>query len=487
MSGRINLAVTGIQDQWLTGEPEFSYFLVNFKRHTKFSIEATETPFDGEPNFDTSLECRIPANKGDLIRSMMLKFTLPQPTVPNKTFNVTFQAVAGEGNKYFVDGVQQATLTLYEGTTYTFNNASHPSHPFRFSTTASPSYSDYTTGVTNPSTATVTFTPTSTTPSILYYYCALHNGMGGQINVKSLRYRESIGAQIIEHADLRIGGQTIERVTGDYIYMYNQIHNNHDDTDQSLYFLSGHGNYIPVSYDWDYSIMLPFYFFRHPSLALPVCAITKQLVEVEIKFRKLEDITVTYTTSSGAIEDPPSDVSSSIKKVSLITDFFYITENEKNFLLSRPIEYVITQIQLSQFKMKPGETKKSGMLNFKNPVKEMFFVAISDDVFKYNPIKNVTMKFNNNTIIDADNLMLSYEQPLKYYTGTTENNFGVYSFSLKPETYYPTGQVNMSRIAHNLIEIELDSPDSSFGHKVYVYAVNYNVLHVESGLGGLKF
>jgi len=390
MSGRINLAVTGIQDQWLTGEPEFSYFLVNFKRHTKFSIEATETPFDGEPNFDTSLECRIPANKGDLIRSMMLKFTLPQPT------------------------------------------------------------------------GTVS---------------------GG----KDVRYNKSVGSRIIEYADLRIGGQTIERVTGDYIYMYNQIHNNHDDTDQSLYFLSGHGNYIAVSYDWDYSVMLPFYFFRHPSLALPVCAITKQLVEVEIKFRKLEDITVTYTTSSGAIEDPPSDVSSSIKKVSLITDFFYITENEKNFLLSRPIEYVITQIQLSQFKMKPGETKKSGMLNFKNPVKEMFFVAISDDVFKYNPIKNVTMKFNNNTIIDADNLMLSYEQPLKYYTGTTENNFGVYSFSINPETYYPTGQVNMSRIAHNLIEIELDSPDSSFGHKVYVYAVNYNVLHVESGLGGLKF
>jgi len=390
MSGRINLAVTGIQDQWLTGEPEFSYFLVNFKRHTKFSIEATETPFDGEPNFDTSLECRIPANKGDLIRSMMLKFTLPQPT-------------------------------------------------------------------------------------------------GTVSSGKDVRYNKSVGSRIIEYADLRIGGQTIERVTGDYIYMYNQIHNNHDDTDQSLYFLSGHGNYIPVSYDWDYSVMLPFYFFRHPSLALPVCAITKQLVEVEIKFRKLEDITVTYTTSSGAIEDPPSDVSSSIKKVSLITDFFYITENEKNFLLSRPIEYVITQIQLSQFKMKPGETKKSGMLNFKNPVKEMFFLAISDDVFKYNPIKNVIMKFNNNTIIDADNLMLSYEQPLKYYTGTTENNFGVYSFSINPETYYPTGQVNMSRIAHNLIEIELDSPDSSFGHKVYVYAVNYNVLHVESGLGGLKF
>jgi len=481
MAGRINLAITGAQDQWLTSEPEFSHFLMNYKRHTKFSTENVETPFDGDANYDTSVECRIPDNKGDLVRSMMLKFTLPQPTTPDKTFMVT--AVDG---KYFIDGVQQATLTLYEGTTYTFSvNAS--SHPFRFSTTASPSYTVYESGVTDPGTSTVTFTPTSTTPSILYYYCSSHSGMGGQINVKSLRYRESIGAQIIEYVDLRIGGQTIERITGDYIYMYNQIHHTKDDTDQGLYFLTGHGQYISTSSDWDYSVMLPFYFFRNSSLSIPVCALTKQMVEVELKFKKLEDVTVSYTRTDGSISNPPLDVSSSIKKLSLVTDFFFVTEDEKNFIMSRPIEYVITQLQVSQFKLKAGISKKSGMLNFKHPVKEMFFLAVSDDVYKYNPIKNVTMKFNNNIIINADNLMLSYEQPLKYYTGLTNNNFGVYSFSLKPELYYPTGQVNMSRIAHNLIEIELDNPSANFGHQVYVYAINYNVLHIESGLGGLKF
>jgi hypothetical protein len=591
MAGRLNLAITGIQDQWLTGEPEFSYFLMNFKRHTKFAIEAIESPFDGNTDFDEIIECRIPKNKGDLIRSTMLKFTLPNPTTPGKSFNVTFQST-GSGNKYFIDGVQQATLTLYEGTTYTFNNASHPSHPFRFAagsldgnppdelppvdnigtlynykrytsldtathyvyklwlnsennwavpstpssntikvlkvspftwsdndTTDSfptsvdtttypgkvslsqpeygiltekyrfsvPIFGDYTTGVTDPSTSTVTFVVPVNAPSTLYYYCSVHSNMGGQINVKTLRYRESIGAQIIEYADLLIGGQTIERLTGDYIYMYNQIHNNKDDIDQTLYFLMGHGNYIPVSYDWDYSVFLPFYFFRHASLAIPICALTKQLVEIRIKFKKQEDVSVTYTRSSGSISEPPSNVVSSIKKVSLVTDFFFITDDEKNFLLTRPIEYVITQLQVSQFKFNPGVSKKSGMLNFKNPVKEMFFVAVSDDVHKYEPIKQVTMKFNNNTIIDADNLMVSYEQPLKYYTGVTDNKFGVYSFSMTPETYYPTGQVNMSRIAHNLIEIELETPDASFGHKVYVYAVNYNVLHIQSGLGGLKF
>ena len=390
MAGRLNLAVTGVQDQWLTGEPEFSYFLINFKRHTKFSIEAIETPFDGDIDYDATVECRIPKNKGDLVRSMMLLFTLPQPT----------------------------------GTA----SAGH-----------------------------------------------------------DIRYMKSIGARIIEYADLLIGNQTIERITGDYIYMYDQIHSNKDDIDQTLYFLTGHDNYISVSYDWDYKVFLPFYFFRHPSLAIPVCALTKQRVQVRIKFKKLEDVVVQYNTSTTNIIDPPSDVSSSIKKVSLVTDFFFVTEDEKNFLMSKPIEYVITQLQMSQFKFKAGESKKAGMLNFKHPVKEMFFLAVSDDVHKLNPIKHVTMKFNNNTIIDADNLMLSYEQPLKYYTGITENNFGVYSFSLNPETYYPTGQVNMSRIAHNLIEIELDAPDANYGHKVYVYAVNYNVLRINSGLGGLKF
>ena len=486
MAGRINLAVTGFQDQWFTGEPEFSYFLMNFRRHTKFSIEAVETPFDGDVDYDAIVECRIPQNKGDLIRSTMLKFTLPKPTTSNQAFAVT----AADG-KYFIDGVQQATLTLYEGATYTFNvNAS--GHPFYLSETINGTLnggSAYETGVTGggAQVGTVTFVVPRNAPSTLYYYCSAHSNMGGQINVKTLRYRESIGAQVIDYADLVIGGQTIERITGDYIYMYDQIHSNKDDIDQTLYFLTGHGNYIDVTYNWDYNVFLPFYFFRNPSLAIPVCALTKQQVEVHIKFKKLKDVTVSYTRTGGALSDPPSVVSSSIKEVSLVTDFFFITDDEKSFLLTRPIEYVITQVQMSKFKFDAGISKKAGMLNFKNPVKEMFFVAVSDDVYKYEPLKQVTMKFNNNIIIDADNLMLSYEQPLKYYTGTTGNNFGVYSFSLKPETYYPTGQVNMSRIAHNLIEIELDSPDASFGHKVYVYAVNYNVLRIHSGLGGLKF
>jgi len=56
MAGRLRLAATGVQDQWLTGEPQFSYFLMNFKKHTKFAIDTIESQFDGKIDFDQILD-----------------------------------------------------------------------------------------------------------------------------------------------------------------------------------------------------------------------------------------------------------------------------------------------------------------------------------------------------------------------------------------------------------------------------------------------
>ena len=86
--------------------------------------------------------------------------------------------VTDSGGKYFIDGVQQKTLELYEGNTYVFT---HPSaHPFRFSTDSGNS-SAYTTGVTVNSATQVTIVVASGAPT-LYYYCSSHSGMGGQAN-----------------------------------------------------------------------------------------------------------------------------------------------------------------------------------------------------------------------------------------------------------------------------------------------------------------
>ena len=392
MSGRLRLAATGVQDQWLTGDPQFSYFLMNFRRHTKFAIDYVETQFDGaDLDFGKNLHYRIPNDKGDVIRNMTLKVTLSDPSP------------------------------------------------------------------------------------------------GGD------EWCPSVISHLVESAELLIGGQTIEKLTGEYIYMHQQLHNTDDDTDQTVYFLNSHGNTIAYTGNYTYFMDLPFYFYRNPSLAIPTCALTKQLVEVKIKLRPLTEL-IEGGASAG--------VSADLLKCSIDTEFAFLTDSERRYLMTRPIDYVITQVQMSKFVMKPGENTKSVMLNFSHPVRELFFVSQSEEAVRdnhpnrYNKILNVKLKFNNETVFDRDHKFLVYEQALKHYisppeyvagTNYRQSEFGMYSFALNPEVYYPTGQVNMSRIFHKLLTIQIDPINAVDNNNTRVYAVNYNILRVSGGLAGLKF
>lgn len=390
MSGRLRLAATGVQDQWLTGDPQFSYFLMNFRRHTKFSIDYIESQFDGDLTFGKTITCRIPNDKGDLVKNLNLKVTLNDPS------------------------------TGYE-------------------------------------------------------WCP------------------SVISHLIESAELLIGGQTIQKLTGEYIYMHQQLYNTDDDTDQTVYFLNSHGNTIAYSGDYNYFIDLPFYFYRNSSLSIPTCALTKQIVEVRIKLRPLSELV------SGA---NPENAIATLKKIAIDTEFVFLTDRERDYLMSRPIDYVITQLQMSKFVMKAGENTKSVMLNFSHPVKELFFVSQSEKAVRdnhpnrYNTISNVKLRFNNELVFDRDRKFLVYEQALKYHisppeyvaaTNYKQSEFSMYSFALNPEMYYPTGQVNMSRIVHKLLTIEIDPINSVDDNKTRVYASNFNILRVNAGLAGLKF
>ena len=409
MAGRLRLAATGVQDRWLTEDPQFSHFLVNFKRHTKFALDYVESHFDGDLDFGKTIVCRIPGDKGDLIRNVNLKMTLTDP----------LPVVGGASN-----------------------------------------------------------------------------------------WVQGIGSQIMEYVELVIGGQVIERITGEYISIHQQLHNTNDDTEQSLYFLSGHQRQLPFPDTYTYYVDLPFYFYRHPSLSIPTCALTKQQVEIVIKLKPLEKLISGGKAAFDALGGPYvwANIQGSINRMSIDTEFIYVTDDERNYLKSNPIDYLITQVQMSTFVMKAGETEKSVMLNFKHPVREMYFVSQmaynqNEDNYPYilNKLSNVELRFNDQVVFNRDGLFMMYQNQFMHHTNCSREYtnggvtipfvFGTYSFSLNPEVHYPTGQVNMSRISHKLLKmkIDIDPSDVSYTKNNRVYAINYNILRFESGLAGLKF
>lgn len=121
---------------------------------------------------------------------VLYDFYLSKDSQPlDQTFNVTVQSTAN-GNKFFIDGVETPNLQLTLGATYTFDqsDSSNSNHPFRFSEILNGTHAsgeNYSTdvsvsGTPGSSGAFTQITITSSTPSSLYFYCAVHSGMGGE-------------------------------------------------------------------------------------------------------------------------------------------------------------------------------------------------------------------------------------------------------------------------------------------------------------------
>ena len=76
-------------------------------------------------------------------------------------------------------------------------------------------------------------------------------------------------------------------------------------------------------------------------------------------------------------------------------------------------------------------------------------------------------------------------QPYQYHSGVPYPGIYVYSFALKPEELQPSGTCNFSRIDMAQASVNLKTGMPSLNQRMF--AVNYNILRVQSGLGGLAF
>ena len=355
-------------------------------------------------------------------------------------------------------------------------------------------------------------------------------------------YIESVGHAIIDHVDLIIGGTIVQRLYSDYLQIYSE-HNVTQTKQKALEQLIGkyslrtsdklvgevdpatvvNGVLIPnkgiiitgtlgASSDENFFVDLPFYFYKHPELAIPLCAINKQEVEVEITLRKPEEIMVDI--DGDRVTSPP-DIH--IKDFKLSTEVVFLDKSERSKMQKMKKDYIITQVQQNVFDVGVGINEGTFNLDFRNPVKELYFViqrqgtrgngvshgnfvtpfdydntalTVDNKRILYENLNYLTLKFDGQDIITEETgnvLMLKAVQAAIHHSKTQLiRRFYSYSFALQPEEAYPTGQVNMSNVKEQILHLSLTScPD--FARQIRVYAVNHNILRVGEGIAQSLF
>lgn len=334
-----------------------------------------------------------------------------------------------------------------------------------------------------PALATVSFLTTVGVSTTIFANTVFSLGIFASNLVPVYNYVDSVGTYAIQQAELRIGGQVIQSLSGEQIEMYNDLYVPYENQ-PGLKLLTGKQDTSNV-FDpgRTYYTNLPFYFYGNSELSIPVCALGRSDLEVAVSILPFSNLT--YVSNISSLDQSLS--------MTMIVEYGFLSENETKWMNNNRLEYLITQSQAVSFVLEPGFATGVFSLPFLNPVRELYIVIQNAGQAPYdfsnNGLLNLGLKFNGQEFLSrqvVDSQYLQYVQTFQKYNVTPVRSFYVYAFANDPMNPRPTGQVNMSRIKDISLELTLN-PLAASSRLLRVYAMNYNILRIENGLAGLMF
>jgi hypothetical protein len=463
--GLMQIVAYGAQDVYLTGNPQITFFKVVYRRHTNFAIESIEQTFNGTSDFGKKVSCTISRN-GDLIHRIFLETTVPEISLTSfGTYRVAhWVKYLGERLIDYVEiSIGGVKIDRHYGEwMHLWNQLSLPAgHEYSYQRM------------------------TGNTPDLTRNY---RSGISG------------------------LSGSTIPS--------------------RKLY------------------IPLQFWFCRNPGLALPLIALQYHEVKIDIQFQQLNKLFL-LITSTNSIETLTGvslgETSLWVDYVFLDNDerrrfaqvaHEYLIE-QVQFQGEEPINSVLTKVRLPfnhpvkelvwvvqrgvadeylQWNNYTSKLDSSPHYTYNNTGSHLLYGLVEDisglSLRSYgdsgeNNCVNAKIQLNGqDRFATRTGDYFNYVQPFNHHTRCPEVGINVYSFALKPEEHQPSGTCNFSRIdnanllltvgsntiSDSSVSIEASTNriiDSSYSGTRYarirVYAVNYNVLRITSGMGGIAY
>jgi hypothetical protein len=335
----------------------------------------------------------------------------------------------------------------------------------------------------------------------------------GTYNNSSFR----LGYNLLKYAELEIGGQQIDRLYGEFLFLWDSLTLSSAKKENAYYmvgggvgegpqtmgglnacYANGHDG-LPTTILY---IPLYFYYTRNPGAALPLIALQYHEVKINLLWNKAEFIAGDFNNASGL--PPPI-------QAAIYVDYIYLDTEERRRMAQQSHEYLIEQTQYNEDKGISSYNNRID-LTFNHPVKELIWVVQPSyytqcDIakkfgrsvlypFLYNgsPVYEQYIQINGQDRMERRyGSYFNQVQQFQHHTGaTSQGGIFSYSFALRPEEHQPSGTCNFSRIDTATLVMTIsgaaNTEESTDNTKdVRVYAINYNILRVMSGMGGLAF
>ena len=250
----------------------------------------------------------------------------------------------------------------------------------------------------------------------------------------------------VSKVELLIGGQVIDTQDGAFINTLAPVSMNQSFS-KSTWALGG-----------DKFYPLRFSFCENAQSALPLVALQYHDVELRITWKTLE------STTEG---------------LEVYAQFIHLDTDERTTLSSTPQNMIITQTQKAI-----ASNGKIQELNFNHPMKYLIAKKSTNFDGVTTNLTKLKLQINGTDVTDAQNYEPHFSTaPIYYHTQSSTVDAGtlLVPFCLDTTKIQPTGSLNFSR----LDSARLVSDNLPFDEDIY--GVNYNILRIENGMGGLMY
>jgi len=482
--GLMQLVAYGAQDIYLTGNPQITFFKVVYRRHTNFSMEAIEQTFNGNPGFGKKVSCTISRN-GDLIHRVYLQTTLPEVDL-----STTDQVKIGQQQMKEFNWVNWVGHQLIKNVEVEIGGQRIDKH-----------YGEW-----------------------LHLWNELTQSPGLQAGY----------ARMVGNVHRLVTPNAESKTKFDKTTLYIPL---------QFWFCRNPGLALPLIALQYHEVKINVEFND-----LDACAMGSTSAD-GLRHPKAGPAGTSGQAPNNGTEINFKNNDLNLEDTALWVDYIYLDTDERRRFAQVSHEYLIEQLQFTGEESISTVSNKV-KLNFNHPIKELVWVVQSqrnvavkqytnysdhpDDTFltgetmdplglgltgpldlglgvsnqgqHHDDLKNVQLGTSifdvGRNPVDTAKLQLNghdrfqerkgdyfnYVQPYQHHTNTPALGINVYSFGLKPEEHQPSGTCNFSRIDNATLQLQVTAATvQNTTAKVRVYATNYNVLRIMSGMGGLAY
>ena len=541
----MQLVAYGAQDVYLTGNPQITFWKVSYKRHTNFAMESIEQTFNGQADFGRRVTCTISRN-GDLAYRTYLQVTLPEinQSMRNQVASSAHTGVYARWldfpGEQLISQVEveiggQRIDRQYGDWMHIWNNLTLPvdqsagyygmvGNTTELTFITDPSFNDVD-GPCQSSAPRQVCAPRNALPETTLYvpfqfwYC---RNPGLALPLIALQYHEvkiNLDIRPIDECLWAVGSLNTDlcqseggRVTAaynqslvaaslyvDYVFL---------DTDERRRMAQNPHEYLieQLQFTGDESVGSSSnkikLNFNHPVKELIWVVQPDQNVDYcssldcnQLLYRLLGAQPFNYTDAVDALPNAihafggPEAVDQYIDASGLFYD------------AGAGDEEIVASDQWWSSTVAPAGNH-GGVYNAPN-LNSRMNSGVSDagpfvlsetslplQCWGQNPVVTAKLQLNGqDRFSEREGTYFDLVQPYQHHTRTPDTGINVYSFALRPEEHQPSGSCNFSRIDNATLQLVLSNAtvEGTKTAKVRVYATNYNVLRVMSGMGGLAY